>query len=218
MTILREDKPKRIITIEPSSAAGFVLEWIGATFLVWVVGVFLVTLQAVLGMIGLFALGASHITAAWLLVLLAGITIGWLSGILQSTVIGQTGKFLPGWQTATLLGAVIGVPLALVANRLVGASGLGLVRTAEIGLWLPLLVLLLSTSLAQGVVLFVQRRPVGWWVLASLVSGLVYAVLHSIFWPIAVAAQASIQAAVLWHLLHTESRTEQNIEPIYAHR
>ncbi len=218
MMSLREIKPKRVAVFPPSNAAGFVLEWVGAAFLVWIIGIFLVTLQAVLGMIGLFTLGASYSIAAWVMVLLAGITIGWLSGELQAAVMGQTGKILAGWQTATLLGAVVGVPLALLANWLLGAAGLGITRTAEISLWLPLLVLLLSMSLAQGIVLFVQHRPAHWWILASVLSALVYAALHSLFWPAAVAAQAAIQGAAIWRLLHTERRPTEQLGSAYADR
>ncbi len=222
MMLLREVKTKRLTVMPPVNGVGFVLQWIGATFLLWVIGVFLVTLQAVMGMVSFFALGLMGLFSVWLLVLLAGATLGWLAGMLQTAVMQEGSKFIPGWQTATIIGGTIGVPLALLANRILGASGLDRALAGEIGLWLPLLILLLCMSVTQGITLFVRRKSAGTWLLATLISALVYALLQGIFWPLAVALQAGIQGVALWHLLREEPGEEQAessaTQVVYAHR
>jgi len=221
MTLFGDVKAKRLNLVPPTTAVGFVLQWIGATFLVWVVGIFLVTLQAILGMASFFALGLMGVFSVWLMVLLAGLTLGWLSGALQSAVIDQSGKFIAGWRMATLVGGAIGVPLALFANRMLGTLGIDYVRTGEISLWLPLLVLLLSMSIAQAVTLYLQKRQAWIWVVATLLSVLAYATLHHIFWPLAVALQATIQGGALVWLLHAEipfTFNETTVEAAHAHQ
>lgn len=221
MMILRDVKAKRLTVMPPTNGTGFVLHWVGATFLLWVLGIFLVTLQAVMGMVSFFALGLAHLFSLWVLVLLAGATLGWLSGMLQNAVLAQGGKVIPGWQTATIVGGTIGVPLALLGNHILANSGLDRVMASQVGLWLPLVILVGCMSAAQAVPLFLQRRQAGLWVAMALLSGLAYGLLQGFFWPLAVVVQAVIQSATLWHLLKTKdavTNPQMQAAHIYANR